>query len=179
MIAINLHCPPFVDISGVANFRDIGCCSNANSFSMRRGLVFRSADLSGMTAEGRGKLQTLGIRMVFDLRSVMEVDKSKNKDSQYEAWLASPKGPERIFVPIFQDDDFAPEALAVRFKDYSAQGTEGVCYLFGVIISFMSRKTHSRSSLLLRHVSRFIFRPESAILTPKSSSLSGHTGPSL
>lgn len=119
------RCPPFINISGAANFRDIGCCSDASGTSMRRGLIFRSADLSHVTAEGTARLQALRIRKIFDLRSVKEVNRSKDEDSQYEVWLASPKGAERICVPVFQDEDFAPEALAVRFKDYSAEGTEG------------------------------------------------------
>ncbi|KAK4692166.1 hypothetical protein P7C71_g4985, partial [Lecanoromycetidae sp. Uapishka_2] len=121
----SMRCPPFIDIPGVANFRDIGCCSNVDATYVRRGLVFRSADLSHITAEGTNELQALRIRKIFDLRSMKEITPARNENSQYEAWLASPKGAERICVPIFQDEDFAPEALAVRFKDYSAKGTDG------------------------------------------------------
>lgn len=92
---------------------------------MRRGLVFRSADLSHITATGTAQLQALKIRKIFDLRSIAEVDRPNKEHSQYEAWLTSAKGPERICIPVFYDEDFAPEALAIRFKDYSAEGTEG------------------------------------------------------
>ena len=77
-----------------------------------------------MTAEGRLQIQRLGIKKVFDLRSSLEVGRSKREDGQYECWLASSDGPERVVVPIFRDEDFAPEALAVRFKDYCSKGTE-------------------------------------------------------
>lgn len=33
-------------------------------------------------------------------------------------------GCERVFVPVFPDKNYDPEALAVRFKDYSTLGTE-------------------------------------------------------
>ncbi len=92
---------------------------------MRHGLIFRSGDLSRITAKGTAQLQALGIRKIFDLRSATEVNGSKNEDGHYEAWLASHKGPERIFAPVFQDCDFAPEALAMRFRDYSMEGTQG------------------------------------------------------
>ena len=92
---------------------------------MRRDLVFRSGDLHRMTAKGSAQLQALGIRKIFDLRSSMEIERSRDKNSPYEIWLRSPEAPQRIFAPIFQDNDFAPEALAIRFKDYSIDGCHG------------------------------------------------------
>ena len=47
-----LPSPPFVDIPGIANFRDIGGLPTTNGEQTRRGLVFRSADPCKATAEG-------------------------------------------------------------------------------------------------------------------------------
>ena len=115
---------PFINIDAVRNFRDIGGCPVSCGVSVRRKLVYRSGYLDDMTREGQVQIQRLGIKKVFDLRSFLEVGRSRRENSQYECWLASSDGPERITVPAFRDEDFAPEALAVRFKDYASKGTE-------------------------------------------------------
>ena len=53
----DLPSPPFVDIPGIANFRDAG-----DGKKLRRGLLFRSADASKETEEGKKKMsQDLGM----------------------------------------------------------------------------------------------------------------------
>ena len=117
------HHPSFINIEAVKNLRDIGGYP-VSCGSVRRKLVYRSGCLDALTEEGRKQIEELGIRKIFDLRSFLEVGQSKRENGQYECWLASPDGPERIMVPIFRDEDFAPEAIAVRFKDYASEGTE-------------------------------------------------------
>ena len=116
--------PSFINIEAVKNLRDIGGYPVSDGVSVRRKLVYRSGCLDALTEEGRLQIQKLGIRKIFDLRSFSEVGRSKRENGQYECWLASADGPERIMVPVFRDEDFAPEALAVRFKDYASKGTE-------------------------------------------------------
>jgi len=119
--------PPFVDVPGVRNFRDIGGYPVRNGKSVRTDLVFRSGDLKDMTYLGTQQLDALGIMALFDVRSAKEVDKGRlvGGEEELDVWtmLGSPK---RVFVPIFKDEDFSPEAMAIRFKDYSSEGTE-VC----------------------------------------------------
>ena len=115
---------PFINIDAVKNLRDIGGYPVSCGVSVRRKLVYRSGYLDDLTEEGRLQIQKLGIKKVFDLRSFSEIERSKRDDGQYECWLASLDGPERIVVPVFGDDDFTPEALAVRFKDYASKSTE-------------------------------------------------------
>ncbi len=56
-----LPSPPFVDIPGISNFRDIGGLPTINGEQIRRGLVFRSADPCKATEEGMKKMsQDLG-----------------------------------------------------------------------------------------------------------------------
>ena len=113
-----------INIEAVKNLRDIGGCPVSCGVSVRRNLVYRSGSLDGLTKQGRLQIQKLSIKKIFDLRSFSEVWGSKRKDGQYECWLASSDGPERIAVPVFRDEDFTPEALAVRFQDYASEGTE-------------------------------------------------------
>ena len=57
-----LPSPPFVDIPGIANFRDIGGISTTNGQSIRKGLVYRSADPCKATEDGMKKMsQDLGM----------------------------------------------------------------------------------------------------------------------
>ena len=116
--------PSLIKIEGVKNLRDIGGYPVSCGVSIRRKLVYRSGYLDDLTKEDQLQMQKLGIKKIFDLRSFLEVDRSKKENGQYECWLASSDGPERIMVPVFRDEDFAPEALAVRFKDYASEGTE-------------------------------------------------------
>lgn len=51
--AQNLPSPPFVNVAGIANFRDAGGQPTANGQNVRRGLIYRSADPSKATEEGK------------------------------------------------------------------------------------------------------------------------------
>ena len=66
--------PPFVNVAGIANLRDIGgYTSSTNSHqTTRHNLVYRSADPSKVTPDGLAKLKELGVKKVFDLRSIPE-----------------------------------------------------------------------------------------------------------
>ena len=56
-----LSYPPFVEIPGIANFRDIGGLPTTNGEQTRQGLVFRSADPCKATEDGMKKMsQELG-----------------------------------------------------------------------------------------------------------------------
>ena len=55
----------------VPNFRDAGGLTTGH---LRPGVVFRSAELSALTAEGQRALLDLGVTEVFDLRTRDEVD---------------------------------------------------------------------------------------------------------
>lgn len=60
---------PFV---GVTNARDIGGCRTGDGRQVRRGLLYRSADLNGLVADDHALMEALGIRTVLDLRSDRE-----------------------------------------------------------------------------------------------------------
>ena len=65
--------PPFVTpLAGVSNLRDLGGYRSEDGRVVRRGLVFRSAALAGLTDEDRGTIAALGLRTVCDFRGVEE-----------------------------------------------------------------------------------------------------------
>lgn len=64
-------------LSGAWNFRDVGGLRTEDGRTVRPGLVFRSSELSGLTAEGQRALVDLGITDVVDLRGTREVETSR------------------------------------------------------------------------------------------------------
>lgn len=135
-----LPSPPFVAISGLANFRDIGgypvvSCTSAGGDDnvdgskttttkkvVRRGVVYRASEPSKVTDDGVSKLQKLGIEKVFDLRSAVEIEKGVKEGYgwQVKEW----EGATRLYAPVFLDQDYSPEALAMRYRNYSSETSQ-------------------------------------------------------
>lgn len=112
--------PPFVDIPGLANFRDLGGYPIASQPGkvVRRNVIFRSAEPSTTTAKGVERLKQLGITHVYDLRSVQEFERGVKHglNRPVKQW----EGAERIFAPVFRHEDYSPEAVALRFRHYGS-----------------------------------------------------------
>ena len=64
--------PFVVPLEGGSNFRDFGGHRTADGATVRRGLVFRSAHLGGLTNADRAALGKLGVKTIVDLRGVNE-----------------------------------------------------------------------------------------------------------
>ena len=65
-----------IPLIGASNVRDLGGVRLTEGGEIRRGLVFRSASLSGLTAADHGKLRALNLATIVDLRS-----RSEQRDS--------------------------------------------------------------------------------------------------
>ena len=63
---------PFIKIPGVFNCRDSSCHNLAPSTALKHGFAFRSGTLEQMGPEGEDHIKKLGIKAVFDLRSLKE-----------------------------------------------------------------------------------------------------------
>lgn len=123
-----LPSPPFHDIQGVHNFRDIGgyAISTSPTSSLRRNFIYRCADPSRITSAGKAKLsRELGITTIFDLRSNPEIDKAQAKGIS----AAEIPDVQRHHTPAFAEQDYSPEKIALRFKEYARGGPE-VCVNF-------------------------------------------------
>ncbi|KAF5657535.1 tyrosin-phosphatase [Fusarium heterosporum] len=114
--------PPFIAVSGLANFRDLGGqphrIPSRPGYTIKSGLIFRSAEPSRLTEQGISTLQDLKISHVYDLRSRTEIER-------YATGIREWPGAERVFTPIFLDKDYGPEAIALRFQNYTAEGSQG------------------------------------------------------
>lgn len=107
---------------------------------VRRGLVFRSSEPSKVTDDGVSKLQDLGIAKVFDLRSAVEIEKGLRDGYGWK--IKEWDGASRHFVPVFLDQDYSPEALAVRYKNYSSEHAEVRIAITRVTRQRAADKTH-------------------------------------
>ena len=123
--------PPFVLVEGIHNFRDIGgypttlgrTTSAPGRSRIRRGQLYRSAEPSQITPAGMAVVRALGITTVFDLRSGPEIESAKDRSPVVEI-----PHTQRVFVPVFKDQDYSPEHIALRYRDYaSSDGHEVRC----------------------------------------------------
>ena len=117
---------PFISVSGISNFRDIGGyavdeSSSSSARSIRRNMIYRCGEPSRVTEAGIETLHSLGITRIYDLRSKTEIERNKSAGwGGIKEW----SGCERVFAPVFLDLDYSPEALAIRYKDYASEGME-------------------------------------------------------
>ncbi|TKA21791.1 hypothetical protein B0A50_08721 [Salinomyces thailandicus] len=124
--------PPFVDVPGIANFRGIAG-SHAGP-----GLVFRSADPSKASQAGLEKMsKDLGIRVIFDLRSAPEIKRDGPEWAGVavdDANVFEPYGIRREWVPVFAEQDYGPEQVALRYKEYTRGGPDGFVKAYSDIL---------------------------------------------
>lgn len=71
--------PNVLKLQGGSNFRDLGGYRTADGRLVRRGAVFRSAHLGGLTDEDRTALGTIGVRTIVDLRGVNEAAETPHR----------------------------------------------------------------------------------------------------
>lgn len=130
----NLPSPPFILLQGIPNLRDIGgyplLHPTTAARSVRRGLVYRSADTSAAPHFPNTCTElksTLHVTTVYDLRSTAEVERGT-----FGPPLAV-DGIERIHAPT-NKEDMSPEAISLRYRDYSHGGDDGFTRAYSDIL---------------------------------------------
>jgi protein tyrosine/serine phosphatase len=113
--------PPFITVAGIPNFRDLGGypISYPANHSVRREVIYRCGEPSQATKDGISTINRLGITHIYDLRSNPEIQ--RNIDSG-RGGVVEWDGCERVFVPVFAEQDYSPEKIALRFSDYMDKG---------------------------------------------------------
>ncbi|KAI5306567.1 hypothetical protein KEM56_000262 [Ascosphaera pollenicola] len=107
-----LPTPPFIILPGIDNLRDMGGYPVAPKGSVRRGFLYRSAHLASLTDETAAALANdLGIKVIYDFRSNTENERVPSRDVP---------GVTRVHLPVFAEKDASPEAIALRFQNYSS-----------------------------------------------------------
>ena len=62
-------------LTGVVNFRDMGGLVTVDGRKVKKGILYRAAELTGLTAEDKKSLENLQIKSVFDYRRRDEADR--------------------------------------------------------------------------------------------------------
>jgi hypothetical protein len=132
------HIKRWKNIEGVSNFRDLGGWQTNSSDYVIPDRIYRCADLSNITDLGRKELQQLRITKVYDLRSVPEI--TKNGVGRID-------GVEWIHVPVFREEDYSPEKMAIRWGYYTS-GLEGFVMAYTGIL----QNGGHPFGLILRHL---------------------------
>lgn len=118
--------PPFHIVPGVSNFRDIGGWPTRKGH-VRTGVLFRGSDTNRIKDEGIAKLHQLNIKTEFDLRSKQQIEKTGGyRDFQ---------GIDRVWAPVFTDEQYTEEAAKSRYELYASEGTEGIVVAFVEILT--------------------------------------------
>lgn len=68
-----------IRLDGAPNFRDIGGCVNADGRRIKRGVIYRSGELSHLTDRDLATLRQLGVGLLVDLRSLKECDVHRSR----------------------------------------------------------------------------------------------------
>lgn len=63
-----------IKFSGVINFRDLGGIQTKDGRTIKKGILFRSADLTDLTPEDKDKWREMGIQTVYDFRTANEAN---------------------------------------------------------------------------------------------------------
>lgn len=114
--------PRFIhSIDGLDNIRDIGgfpvrAFKNGKRQWIKTGLVYRAAKLDNVTKPEQ--VAKLGIKQTFDLRSQSEL---KPDEFPPDGLFHGP-GITTKHIALFEGEDYSPEAIAVRYQNYAANG---------------------------------------------------------
>ncbi|UYN94154.1 MAG: tyrosine-protein phosphatase [Enhydrobacter sp.] len=132
--------PHVVPLKGGSNFRDLGGYCTDDGRTVRRGAVFRSAHLGGLTAEDCGALSRIGVRTVVDLRGVSEAAETPHRiDSVACRVVGAPIEPglgEKIRAAV-ADGTASPflmmQFLTEHYRDYPRRCAPGFRTLFATL----------------------------------------------
>lgn len=133
-IPVDIPYPPFVNVEGVPNFRDVGgyacpppaTADPSRKYSIRPGYVFRCSELSQITPHGDEMLTGRGgfnIRTLYDLRSEREAANPRGQ----------PKGVKCISVPVFAAQDVTKTMQVQQLRWGTAPDEAGVGFSQGYV----------------------------------------------
>ncbi|CAH2351560.1 hypothetical protein CLIB1423_04S00782 [[Candida] railenensis] len=118
------HLSRWKNIEGISNFRDIGgwhamtppkglkveLLPNSEIY-VRPKIVFRCANTANVTGLGLKEMQSLGVKVMFDLRSDGECRKDGTPKDLAKYGIT------RIHAPCFTKEDYSPQAVALRYTN--------------------------------------------------------------
>ena len=153
-----LDFPYVVPLQGGSNFRDLGGYRTGDGRTVRRGTVFRSAHLGGLTGEDRVALGKLGVRTIVDLRGVDEAAETPHLidglDCRVVGAHIEPQLGEKLRLAV-ADGTATPfvvmQFLTDHYRDYPRRCAPGFRTLFATLSDGQHRP-------LVFHCQRQVFR---------------------
>lgn len=147
-----------IPISGTQNFRDIGGYLGADGRRVKRGLLFRSDQLSKLDDAGIAALKALGIRTIIDFRSPPERAASPNRDFGAQTIVCNPSAETAELSASFaaggDEDRVLVEQLCARQDLGSAEE--------GILSQYRTFVTAPRSIEAFRSFMQALAQPDCA-----------------
>lgn len=113
--------PRWKNVEGVSNFRDAGgwhlslptfsISESKQQYYVKPNTIYRCANMTNITTSGLQELSSLGVKIIFDLRS----DGECTNDGIIENLESY--GMKRVHAPVFKKDDYSPQSIAVRYAN--------------------------------------------------------------
>ena len=132
-----------VKLEGAINFRDIGNYVTVSGKKVKKGLLFRSADLSKLTNDDQKILEKLHIQYDFDFRGPYEVKSAPDKIPSTIERISLPAGSETIGDSNYMRDmvkKIKDSAFILSFYNNISSFKERYQPLFDSLLSFKSEK---------------------------------------
>lgn len=115
------YIPRWKQIEGISNFRDVGAWKikkptyrlskydNNSHYYVKPHVAFRCANTTNVTEVGLKELRKLNVKAMFDFRSSIEIENDGIPQDLEKYGIA------RIHAPVFNEADYSPEVIAVRY----------------------------------------------------------------
>lgn len=145
MQAAELDKTRVISLEGAHNARDMGGFRTADGGVVRRGMVFRSDELSGLTERDMARLSAFGIKAVVDFRSSAEIERSQDRPIEHAKRFELNIGSGDL-APILDkvDEQTGPKMMESVNRLLVKESV-------GVYREFFSLLTHSANVPLLFH----------------------------
>lgn len=106
-------------MDGATNFRDLGGHRTTDGRRVRRGRIFRSNSLDGLTPSGREAFRRLGVGVVVDLRAVSEREANPAPNFEGVRYVASDKlSPSDVAESILGLNDAPEETWRAGWQEF-------------------------------------------------------------
>lgn len=130
-----------IKLEGTSNFRDIGGYKNTEGVPIRWGVLYRSANLSGLSSADQQSLQARGITNSIDLRSQYERQKSSYNYSFLNTHECSidPQVTDSIMQAITRQEDIsasrAQEFMSQMYQGFVFEQQERFAHFFDLLLA--------------------------------------------
>jgi protein-tyrosine phosphatase len=122
-------------LQGVANFRDLGGYLTIDGRCVRWGLIYRSEALGRLTQRDLSYLSNLGLRLVCDLRTPLEITRAPDRVPHTARWIATPaqKGDfdTKMLPTLLFNRKIIPELMRQSYPKHLAENAR----YFGAILA--------------------------------------------